>query len=198
MSQQEYLFGWRAHEYSDVFNVQFSSDETSVYSMGCDQHFSQWSINKTGDKLVDYNIHEHACSPTEGRLKGEYFPSTPQGNLFAFEDEDKFVLTCAPDQAIVYQVRGRDALGVGTCSSWFQVCDNSCPKQDFRGGGVPWNHPPPPHEVPSCAQGRWGHPGIPPPPPPMKCMLCVGSQSIASNCSLGMGFGMTVDFPSTK
>lgn len=104
VSQQEYLFGWRAHEYSDVFNVQFSSDETSVYSMGCDQHFCQWSINRTGDKMVDYNIHEHACVPTEGRLKGEYFPSTPQGNLFAFEDEDKFVLTCAPDQAVVYQV----------------------------------------------------------------------------------------------
>lgn len=106
MSQQEYLFGWRAHDYSDVFNVQFSSDETSVYSMGCDQRFCQWSINKTGDMLAQYRVHDHACTPTEGQLKGEYFPSTPQGNLFAFEDEDKYVLTCAPDQAIVYQVCG--------------------------------------------------------------------------------------------
>ncbi len=56
--------------------------------------------------MVEFNIHDKACQPSEGRLKGEYYPSTPQGNLFAFENEDKYVLTCAPDQAIVYQVRG--------------------------------------------------------------------------------------------
>ncbi len=106
MAQKEFLFGWRAHDYSDVFNVQFSSDETSVYSMGGDQRFCQWSINRTGDMMVEFNIHDKACQPSEGRLKGEYYPSTPQGNLFAFENEDKYVLTCAPDQAIVYQVRG--------------------------------------------------------------------------------------------
>ncbi len=104
VSQQEYLYGWRAHEYSDVFNVQFSSDETSVYSMGCNHRFCQWSIHRTGDKIVEFKVHEKACVPTEGQLKGEYYPSTPQGNLFAFDDEDKYVLTCAPDQAIVYQV----------------------------------------------------------------------------------------------
>lgn len=52
---------------------------------------------------MDFKIHDGACHPTEGGLKGEYYPCTPQGNLFAFESEDKFVLTCAPDQAIVYQ-----------------------------------------------------------------------------------------------
>ena len=106
VSQQEYLFGWRAHNYSDVFNVQFSSDETSVYSMGCDHRFCQWSINhKTGDIITEFSIHKNACLPTHGQLKGEYYPSIPPGNLFAFEDEDKYVLTCAPDQAIIYQVR---------------------------------------------------------------------------------------------
>ena len=106
MSQQEYLFGWRAHDYSDVFNVQFSSDETSVYSMGCDYRFCQWNINhRTGDIITEFSIHKNACMPTQGQLKGEYYPSVPQGNLFAFEDEDKYVLTCAPDQAIMYQVR---------------------------------------------------------------------------------------------
>lgn len=114
VSQQEYLFGWRAHDYSDVFNVQFSSDETSVYSMGCDHRFCQWSINhRTGDIITEFPIHKNACLPTQGQLKGEYYPSIPQGNLFAFEDEDKFVLTCAPDQAIVYQV-SCPSVGVGT------------------------------------------------------------------------------------
>ena len=104
VSQQECLFGWPGHE-GEVFNVQFSSDETSVYSMGRDNKFSQWSINRSGKKITEFKIHGHACQPTEGRLRGEYYPSTPRGNLFAFESEDKYVLTCAPEEAIVYKVR---------------------------------------------------------------------------------------------
>ena len=98
------MCGWNAHE-GEVFNVQFSSDETSVYSMGRDDKFCQWSINRSGEKMVDFDIHANACEPTAGSVKGEYFPDTPRGNLFAFESEDKYVLTCAPKEALVYQVR---------------------------------------------------------------------------------------------
>lgn len=101
--QQECLCGWRAHV-GEVFNVQFSSDETSVYSIGRDNNFCKWGINRSGEKIVEFKIHEHASNPTEGRLKGEYYPSVPRGNLFAFESEDKFVLTCGPQEAIIYQV----------------------------------------------------------------------------------------------
>lgn len=121
VSQEEYLFGWRAHEYSDVFNVQFSSDETSVYSMGCDNRFCQWSVNRTGDILSEFKVHENACSPTAGKMKGEYYPSTPRGNIFAFEDEDKFVLTCASDQAIIYQVQMKSMVRSYYIMSWFTV-----------------------------------------------------------------------------
>lgn len=48
--QQECLCGWLAHR-GGVYNVQFSSDETSVYSMGSDGAFCQWSINKSGEKV---------------------------------------------------------------------------------------------------------------------------------------------------
>ena len=54
--------------------------------------------------LVEFALHDGACHPTEGMLKDVYYPRIPPGNLFAFENEDKFVLTCAPDQAIIYQV----------------------------------------------------------------------------------------------
>ena len=101
--QQECLCGWRAHV-GEVFNVQFSSDETSVYSIGRDNNFCKWGINRSGEKIVEFKIHEHASNPTEGRLKGQYYPDIPRGNLFAFESEDKFVLTCGPQEAIVYQV----------------------------------------------------------------------------------------------
>ena len=101
--QQECLCGWKAHV-GEVFNVQFSSDETSVYSIGRDNNFCKWGINRSGEKIVEFKVHEHASNPTEGRLKGQYYPDIPRGNLFAFESEDKFVLTCSPQEATVYQV----------------------------------------------------------------------------------------------
>ena len=103
MFQQECLCGWKAH-IGEVFNVQFSSDETSVYSIGRDNSFCKWGINRSGEKIAEFKIHEHASNPTAGRLKGEYYPDVPRGNLFAFESEDKFVLTCGPQEAIIYQV----------------------------------------------------------------------------------------------
>ncbi len=120
--QRECLFGWKAHE-GNVHNIQFSSDETSVYSMGEDRRFSQWNVMKSGAKVVDFEIHENACQPAASWIQkgggvGEgggggggggggmyrYYPNIPRGNLFAFESEDKFVLTCSPQEAIVYQV----------------------------------------------------------------------------------------------
>ncbi len=108
VSQSECLCGWNAHE-GEVFNVQFSSDETSVYSMGKDNKFCQWSMNRSGEKMTEFDIHQGACYPTGG-VKGEYFPNIPRGNLFAFESEDKFVLTSGPTEALVYQVKYRTSL----------------------------------------------------------------------------------------
>lgn len=104
--QKECLCGWKAHE-GEVFNVQFSSDETTVYSMGRDKKFCQWSIIQSGKKVTEFQIHESACQPAVGWAQtpgGQYYPNTPRGNLFAFESEDKFVLTCSPQQALIYQV----------------------------------------------------------------------------------------------
>jgi len=107
--QNECFCGWKAHN-GEVFNVQFSSDETSVYSMGRDKKFCQWSVIQSGEKMNEFKIHEAACQPAVGWSQtagGQYYPSTPRGNLFAFESEDKYVLTCAPQQALIYQVSSR-------------------------------------------------------------------------------------------
>ncbi len=111
VGQEECLFSWKAHE-GNVYNIQFSSDETCVYSMGEDNRFSQWNIMKSGTKMVDFKVHDSACQPAAGWVQGvrggerqRYYPSVPRGNLFAFESEDKFVLTCSPQLAVVYQVR---------------------------------------------------------------------------------------------
>ncbi len=67
---------------------------------------------KSGTKMVDFKVHDSACQPAAGWVQGvrggerqRYYPSVPRGNLFAFESEDKFVLTCSPQLAVVYQVR---------------------------------------------------------------------------------------------
>lgn len=97
----ECLCGWTAH-HGEVYNVQFSSDENSVYSIGQDNAFCQWSTIRSTEKLAQYDIHSNASSPVVG-WEG-YFPPTPPGNLFAFESEDKYVLTCSNDGSILYQV----------------------------------------------------------------------------------------------
>ena len=101
VQQGECLCGWTAH-HGEVLNVQFSSDETSVYSLGQDNNFCQWSTLRSTEKLAHYNIHENASKPTSGW--DGYFPTTPPGNLFAFESDDKYVLTCSPSGSIFYQV----------------------------------------------------------------------------------------------
>lgn len=101
VQQGECLCGWTAH-HGEVLNVQFSSDETSVYSLGQDNNFCQWSTLRSTEKLAHYSIHENASKPTSGW--DGYFPTTPPGNLFAFESDDKYVLTCSPSGSIFYQV----------------------------------------------------------------------------------------------
>jgi WD40 repeat protein len=101
VTQGECLCGWTAH-HGEVYNVQFSSDELSIYSLGHDNKFCQWSTLRSTEKLAQYDIHDNASYPVRG-WEG-YFPHTPPGNLFAFESEDKYVLTCASDRSILYQV----------------------------------------------------------------------------------------------
>lgn len=104
VAQGECLCGWTAHQ-GEIYNVQFSSDETSVYSLGQDNTFCQWSTLRSTERLAQYNIHSGASSPTDhwaGQLG--YFPATPLGNLFAFDSEDRYVLTCSPSGGILYQV----------------------------------------------------------------------------------------------
>ena len=75
-------------------------------------------------QVAQFAVEEGACHPARGWAQqsgGQYYPSTPRGNLFAFESEDRFVLTCAQQQALIYEVSGP------------QYIVTFCP-QHFRGG----------------------------------------------------------------
>lgn len=57
--------------------------------------------------MAQFAVDESACNPAQGWSQlpgGQYYPTIPRGNLFAFESEDHFVLTCAQQQAIIYKV----------------------------------------------------------------------------------------------
>ena len=77
-----------------------------MYSMGGDGKFCQWSTLRTTERIAEFAIHKDATQPTRQWVESHsgYFPSTPPGNLFAFESEDKYVLTCSPDKGVIYQV----------------------------------------------------------------------------------------------
>jgi hypothetical protein len=81
--------------------------------------------------MAQFAVDKSACHPARGwsQVPGrQYYPSTPRGNLFAFESEDRFVLTCAQQQAIIYEVGQESALtktvsieghsGPTTCVDW--------------------------------------------------------------------------------
>ena len=85
-----------------------------MYSMGGDGKFCQWSTLRNTERIAEFSLHKGAAHPARQWVESHagYFPSTPPGNLFAFESEDKYVLTCSAQGGVVYQV----------CSVVYNVC----------------------------------------------------------------------------
>ncbi|XP_041369191.1 WD repeat-containing protein 91-like isoform X2 [Gigantopelta aegis] len=106
IQQHKCINQWDAHE-GEVHTVQFSSDETTCYSMGSDGKFAQWNMNKTGKKVRDIAMHQGAVlpflatSPTGNK-------EIPRGKLFAFDSEGQYVLTCDKNTGVIYQLKETD------------------------------------------------------------------------------------------
>eukprot|EP00731_Ephydatia_muelleri_P020286 Em0013g13a len=103
VQQNKALFAIKAHSL-DVMDVQFSWDETSIYSVGSDGKFCCWSIYQSGLKMAEYGGSSPLTWPPQA---WHTFPEASVGRLFAFGkfgSEDKYVLTCAPQEAAIYQV----------------------------------------------------------------------------------------------
>ncbi|KAI8486466.1 WD repeat-containing protein 91 [Branchiostoma belcheri] len=94
MQRYDCLMSWQAHS-GEVYSVQFSCDETSIYSMGADGKFLEWSVHRVGSKLADLPVHEGATGPFVVSGYGGYKQvQAPGGKLFAFDAEGNYVLTC--------------------------------------------------------------------------------------------------------
>ncbi|XP_033109772.1 WD repeat-containing protein 91-like [Anneissia japonica] len=104
MQRYESLLSWKAHN-GQVFSAQFSPDENSVYSMGEDGKFCQWSIQQVGQKINDLAIHNGATGPFIVSGYGGYKQEQiPNGKLFAFDPSGSHVMTCASNGAVIYKI----------------------------------------------------------------------------------------------
>ncbi|XP_048584812.1 WD repeat-containing protein 91 isoform X2 [Nematostella vectensis] len=104
------LMAMQAHV-GEVYSVQFSVDETTIYSMGADGKFSQWSVHRMGRKIADLDIHEGAVN-TDVLLDSPRHKSRQTrgsfGRLFAFDSEGQYVLTCGPQCGLIYKIENQD------------------------------------------------------------------------------------------
>ncbi|XP_077991954.1 WD repeat-containing protein 91-like [Glandiceps talaboti] len=109
MQRYECLMSWKAHS-GEIYCVQFSPDENSVYSMGGDGKFINWSVHRLGDKLFELAIHDGATGPFVVSGYGGYKQvQTPMGKLFAFDVEGNHVLTCSPSGGIIYRLSDKSS-----------------------------------------------------------------------------------------
>lgn len=111
MQQYECIMRWQAHS-GETYSVQFSADETSCFSMGSDGKLKQWSINKTGQKMNEFTLHDRCAGPFSrqpGSATSAISFCHPVGKLFVFDVEGKYVLSCADNSGIIYRlIPGQD------------------------------------------------------------------------------------------
>ncbi|KAK3593070.1 hypothetical protein CHS0354_007861 [Potamilus streckersoni] len=105
MHQSKCISQWEAHV-GEVRGVQFSSNETSCYSMGMEDKFCEWNMNRLGKKIQDLNIHSGAVPQF---LTSEPIGNKeiPRGKLFAFDAEGKYLLTCDETKGVIYKVQDK-------------------------------------------------------------------------------------------
>ncbi|XP_047426070.1 WD repeat-containing protein 91 isoform X2 [Mugil cephalus] len=111
MQRYESAMSWRAHD-GEVYSVEFSSDENTVFSIGEDGKFIQWNIHRCGVKQTEQVLPQDATGPfVLSGYSGYKQVQVPRGRLFAFNSEGQHILTCSGAGGIIYRLtNGEPAL----------------------------------------------------------------------------------------
>ncbi|XP_071392461.1 WD repeat-containing protein 91 [Centroberyx affinis] len=111
MQRYESAMSWRAHE-GEVYSVEFSYDENTVFSIGEDGKFIQWNIHRCGVKQSEQVLPQDATGPfILSGYSGYKQVQVPRGRLFAFDSEGQHVLTCSSNGGLIYRLtNGEPAL----------------------------------------------------------------------------------------
>ncbi|KAG2465884.1 WDR91 protein, partial [Polypterus senegalus] len=103
MQRYESVMSWKAHE-GEVYSVEFSYDENTVFSIGEDGKFIQWNIHRSGVKQSEYVLPSDATGPfILSGYSGYKQVQVPRGRLFAFDSEGNYVLTCSSNGGVIYK-----------------------------------------------------------------------------------------------
>lgn len=104
MQRYDCAMSWQAHS-GEVYSVEFSYDENSVYSIGEDGKFIQWNIHKSGVKVSECAVQSDAIGPfVLSGYSGYKQVQVPHGRLFAFDSEGHCVLTCSSTGGIIHKL----------------------------------------------------------------------------------------------
>ncbi|XP_075993473.1 WD repeat-containing protein 91 [Genypterus blacodes] len=111
MQRYESAMSWRAHD-GEVYSVEFSYDENTVFSIGEDGKFIQWNIHRCGVKQSEQVLPQEATGPfVLSGYSGYKQVQIPRGRLFAFDSEGQHVLTCSSTGGLIYTLtNGNPAL----------------------------------------------------------------------------------------
>ncbi|RMC03260.1 hypothetical protein DUI87_20454 [Hirundo rustica rustica] len=108
MQQHECAMSWKAHD-GEVYSVEFSYDENTVYSIGEDGKFIQWNIHKSGLKVSEYDLPREATGPfILSGYSGYKQVQFPRGRLFAFDSEGNYMLTCSSTGGVIFKLNGEE------------------------------------------------------------------------------------------
>ncbi|RLW06393.1 hypothetical protein DV515_00004637 [Chloebia gouldiae] len=106
--QHECAMSWKAHD-GEVYSVEFSYDENTVYSIGEDGKFIQWNIHKSGLKVSEYDLPREATGPfILSGYSGYKQVQFPRGRLFAFDSEGNYMLTCSSTGGVIFKLNGEE------------------------------------------------------------------------------------------
>ncbi|XP_026989170.1 WD repeat-containing protein 91 [Tachysurus fulvidraco] len=109
MQRYESVMSWKAHD-GEVYSVEFSYDENTVFSIGKDGKFIQWNIHRSGVKQSEYSLSQDAVGPfVLSGYSGYKQVQVPHGRLFAFDSEGQHVLTCSSYGGLIYRLNKGDA-----------------------------------------------------------------------------------------
>ncbi|XP_012695757.1 WD repeat-containing protein 91 [Clupea harengus] len=104
MQRYESAMSWKAHD-GEVYSVEFSYDENTVFSIGEDGKFIQWNIHRSGVKQSEYSLSQDATGPfVMSGYSGYKQVQVPRGRLFAFDSEGQHVLTCSSTGGLIYRL----------------------------------------------------------------------------------------------
>ncbi|KAJ8286672.1 hypothetical protein GJAV_G00041840 [Gymnothorax javanicus] len=105
MQRYETAMSWKAHD-GEVYSVEFSYDENTVFSIGEDRKFIQWNIHRCGVKQSEYSLPQDATGPfVLSGYSGYKQVQVPRGRLFAFDSEGQHVLTCSSNGGLIYRLK---------------------------------------------------------------------------------------------